>query len=267
MNKFNKLRNFLLLLIISINPCFSELQANTQELMHTHTTRPKGTSAYTCSLCGKIHDNVNHPKKDKCSVCNKPGRQRTLPFLVSDIIPKYTDKELAQTKALLAFAPGGVEQDYLKKYFKTLKVVTLYGNYSSDSEIGVDARDLSRYPDESFSGVYAMGTYDFFTEQEQAIREAYRVIAPGGIFMILFLPYRLINDDSPPRIGYTTHSTDTYMPSIPRDREIVSVKLGKKWYVEAMNRAGFKGYAIDIYDEIREETYTWFIGEKSKSIN
>lgn len=43
---------------------------------------------------------------------------------------------------------------------------------------------------------------------------------------------------------------------------MVAIRVGTKWYVETMNKIGFKGHAIDIYDEISGETLTWFIGEK-----
>ena len=255
--------SFLFIFSIGINPSFGDIQqSQAHQVKHEHTLRPKGTPEFTCSKCGKIHDKANNSKKRNCSHCNGIPRHRSLPYLLSNIMPKYSDAKIIESLPLLAFAPDGIEQRYLKKYFKDIKIASLWGKYSSDSEVGVDARDLSRYKDNSFSGVYSMGTYDFIPEQEQAIKEAYRVIAPGGIFMILIIHYRLLDDNSPPVVSEIMKSSDNWSAYIPREVDITSIKVGKKWYVNAMNKAGFKGHLIDIYDEISGETVTWFIGEK-----
>ena len=201
-----------------------------------------------------------------CSNCKAYARKRTLRYLVTDILPKYINNKIVKSKPLLTFSAPSREIRELKKIFSNFKSTVYFWHKGwGDAEAGVDARDLSRYASNSFSGVFSMGTFQQFFEQEKAIQEAYRVISPGGIFITQFMPYHLGVDSEkniPPIIVDRFHSTDTYYSHVPRNKEMISVKVGVDWFVKAMNKAGFKGHSVNVYDEITETTYTWFIGEK-----
>jgi SAM-dependent methyltransferase len=55
----------------------------------------------------------------------------------------------------------------------------------------IDARDLGRYPDGRFDAVVAFGLYYHLTspdERASATREIHRVLGPGGLAFIAFIP-------------------------------------------------------------------------------
>ncbi len=216
------------------------------------------TPSFTCSIC----DKVNPKNTVNCIHCNSQPRMRTLPNLISKILPQYLDKKLANSKPILAFSANTKEREYLNKYFNKICVATLYGSYGENTVTGVDVCDLSRYENNSFSAIYSMGVYDFVIEQEKAIQEAYRTISPGGCLLTLILPGKLVDDDRHIIIKSKLTNAKHKMDYVPKDSEMVWVSVGKSYFIAMMNKSGFKGHAIDIHDEIDGSINTWFIGVK-----
>ncbi len=263
MEKLYKINaGYLLICSIFILCNYSIVYSSQHEIRHKHTTRPEGKPAFTCSICGKIHNPSKHPGTRDCCNCDSRPRARTLPYLISKILKDNLNIKLAQEKPILAFSASNTEIDYLKKYFAKITSVSLYGKYGKDGKDNIDLRDLSKYEEKSFSAVYSMCVYDYFLEHEKAISEAYRVLAPGAVLITQIMTRRLKQDNSPPSFKSFTKSKDNYMSYIPRDVKITTITVGKKWYVNAMNNAGFTGKYYDIYDEISGENITWFIGKK-----
>ncbi len=239
----------------------SGVKLESKELkMKKYNTRPAGQEPFCCSICGLVND--NKPEKGICAECQSRPRIRTLPLIFSEVIPNQVDAELAKSLPILAFAPIKIERKMLSTYFKEIQSVSLFGTYGKGTITNVDARDLSRFKDNTFSSIYSMSVYEYFLEQEQALREAYRVISPGGVFMNLFLPTRVKSGDDGPTVVWEFYPNEKELPYAPRDKKMIGVSVGKDWYVNLMEKIGFKSEIIEIYDEISDVTNTWFIGKK-----
>ncbi len=235
-----------------------------KQLPH-YDTCPEGKPKYTCSVCNLVH-NVK-TEQNNCSHCSSRPRTRTLPVLISRILPSILNEELVKDKALLAFSASASERMLLKSYFSKIQVVTLYGNYGSDSIEGVDATDLSRFQDNSFCAVYSLSVYDYIYEIKQALSEAYRVISAGGIFMALILETKLKDDASEVVItNQLKGHASNKMHYLPKDTDMVKISVGKEYFIKLMNEVGFQdSKIIDVYDEISDVHNTWFIGEKANN--
>ncbi len=228
------------------------------------TTRPE-IPPLTCSICGEINTSEEKFAENLCSNCQAAPRIRTLPVIFKILKKSFIKYNLVENLPILAFSATDFERKEIKKVFKKIKLVALYGepnNYDTTT-LGVDIRDLSKYEDDKYSGIYSMVVFDYFSEHEQALKESYRVISPGGIFMTLITSNRLQSNDSTLIVTSRFHANDHRMSYIPRDVELCSVSLGKIWFMNLMDKVGFQSSYIDIYDEASKETNTWFIGIKS----
>ncbi len=228
--------------------------------MHGYNTRKESGKPFSCSICDFI--NPGKIEKGICVECQSRARIRTLPLMFSDIIPSLVDLELANSLPVLAFSPSKIERKMLLKSFNNIQTVSLYGSYGENTLTGVDARDLSRFKDNTFSGVHSMSVYEYFLEQEQALREAYRVIARGGVFMCLLAPTRVKTGDGEPTIIREFYPSEKELPYVPKHIKMVVVSIQKKWYIKTMEQIGFDSQLIEIYDEIGDIINTWFVGKK-----
>lgn len=211
---------------------------------------------FTCTLCHKIMENVI---KGKCDHCNSPARTRMLPVILEKINDKIL-KDLAQSKPLLGFAMTRMEKSELSKIFSSFTSASLYGNYGKDHIEGCDVRDLSRFSDDSFCGVFSSLLFDYFTEIEQALKECARVTAPGGIFITHIAKGRLSDGDAPVTVGSIIQKTETYFQYIPDDANMPSIKLGRQTFLKAMQNAGYTAEHYSLEDEASGEITDWFIG-------
>ena len=123
------------------------------------------------------------------------------------------------------------------------------------------AIDLSRYSSNSFSGIFGIIIFDYFTEQEQALEECYRVIAPGGIFILEFSSFRILDGYEPPVKAGVIKSKPGYLDYVPED-SLLDIRVGRKWYIDAMRRIGFISMHTSILDNATDEKLDWFIGVK-----
>ena len=213
-----------------------------------------------CPACGSTlsvrGDNEN------CPACGSRARQRCLTPLLDEVIRPILPPELAAGLPLLSFAMTPPERKLLDPLFSQFKSVSLYGDYGGMHEIGVDARDLSRYDDNSFSGAVALLVFDYFVEQQQALAEAYRVMAPGGVFFTCFSDYRMLPGDEAPFLDYMIVPRPNYFEYVPAEKGLPSIKVGQKWFTDAMRRVGFLADHISVYDDYSDKATDWFIGQK-----
>ena len=219
-----------------------------------------GISVSGCPACGSVF--AEKGKNENCPSCGSRARQRCLTPLLKEIIKPILPQELAAGLPLLSFAMTPVEQKLLEPVFSKFKSVSLYGEYRTDHEVGVDARDLTRYADNSFSGAVALLVYDYFVEQDQALAEVFRVTAPGGVFFTCFSDYRMLPGDEAPFLDYMIVPRANYFEYVPAEKGLPSIKVGQKWFVAAMRRAGFLADHIAVQDEYSGMITDWFIGQK-----
>lgn len=213
-----------------------------------------------CPLCShalanKLADNAN------CPTCGSPARTRTFPAALDAAVAKAGD--LGTPRRVLAFAPSGREVDCLTPYFGKITKASLYGRYGGDALTGVDIRQMPQLADASFEAVTGILLFDYFTEHEAALGEAFRVLSPGGLLLTHIAPYRLTDSVNPPEIKSIIKSRPGYFEYVPDDARMPSVELGRFWLIDAMRRTGFSAYHLSIKDAASEATLDWFLGIKS----
>ncbi len=218
----------------------------------------------TCSVCGAGLDSPG--AKGECQACNSPARTRSLRAVLETAVAPSLAQSADAALPLLAFAATGWERKLLAPHFPELQSVSLFGNYGSNHTGGVDVRDLSRYPDNSFSGAFGILLFDYFPEHEKALAELSRVIAPGGVLFTLVLPARVKQDDSAPVVTRRIEKRPGYFDYVPDDTPLLNVTVGRDWLVAAMERAGFAARHLAIPDPATDEISQWFVGVKSVGV-
>ena len=212
-----------------------------------------------CTLCDKIMETLE--EHNKCPYCMGASRTRMLPIVLNglkDQIPA----NLISSKPILGFSITPPEKKVLSKVFPVLTSASLYGNYRKNHIEGCDVRDLSRFPDNSFSGVVSLLLFDYFVEIDQALAECVRVTAPGGIFITHIAPYRLVDGNAPVTVSHIIKPRADYLEYVPDDANMPSIKLGRKTFIESMRKAGYQTAHYCMDDLASGEQIDWFIGVK-----
>lgn len=213
-----------------------------------------------CPICGDALTAVENGQN--CMGCTSRARLRSMAPLVQEYLAPRMKANPASALPLLAFAMTGAEKKFLSHVFKTFKSVSLFGSYASEHESGVDMRDLSRYQANSFAGVFGCLLFDYFPEHEQALQACFRVMAPGGIFLTHIAPYRILDGSQPPELKGAIKSRPGYFDYLPDKAELPDVKVGRDWFLAAMQRVGFEAALIKVKDAVPGISSEWFIGVK-----
>lgn len=208
-----------------------------------------------CPLCDAPGSFAND---ENCSECNAPGRARALSVLVDHVL---TSVPGVPPLPLLAFAMTGAERTQLDRVFTNYTSASLYGHYGAGHEEGVDIRDLGRYPAKSKSGVFGSLLFDYFVEHEQALQQAFEVTADGGVFFTHIAPYRLTDDSAAPGVASVIKPRPDYFSYVPEGADMPSVNVGRDWFIQAIERAGFESARISVQDG-RTADIEWFVGVK-----
>ena len=211
-----------------------------------------------CTVCGDPLAEL--VKDDYCPSCNSPARTRVLSPLLDEVIGPAAG--VPRDLPLLGFAMAGVERKLLAPHFPNVKSVSLFGEYGKEHELGVDARDLTRYPDQAFCGHFSILLFDYFTEQKQGIEEAYRLLAPGGVFFTQLGPYRLLDGWSEPRQVKEVRGRPGYFEYLPEGVALADIRVGRQWFLQAMHDTGFETRWIRIRDRASDRELDWFVGFK-----
>ena len=111
-----------------------------------------------------------------CSVCQARGRTRALATLLTRSAP------LIRSNAPTLVASADEHQlPVYRRHFTNLTHVSLHGDFGDPSCIvGVDLRDLSRFPDRQFTYFFAVCVLDYIPEALQVFREVHRVLKRGA---------------------------------------------------------------------------------------
>jgi Methyltransferase domain len=231
-----------------------------------HSAAPsslRSKSKIECAICGNNLAPLPRttPNCPKC--CSRPRARALVGFVHQHIRPLHEHGGKSPLP-LLAFALTAMERKVLTGHFAAFKPVTLFGEQRDGLEVGVDARDLSRYPDASFAGSFGILVFDYFEEHEQALTEAARVLADGGIFFHQLNAARLVEGDAPPSITSFIKRQAGALNYIPDEVSIASVKVGIDWFTAAMERAGFTACHINIPDAHTGESNHWFLGIRER---
>lgn len=217
-------------------------------------------SVNECPMCGDSLREVEAGQN--CKGCGCRARLRSMVPVVEQFLGKEMPELTVAVQPLLGFAMTGPERKILAKLFKNFKSASLFGNYSSEHESGVDMRDLSRYAGNTFCGVFGCLLFDYFPEHERALQECFRVIAPGGVFITHIAPYRLLDGNAEPALKGAIKSRPGYFDYLPDKTELPDVRVGRDWFLDAMNRVGFATTLLKVQDAAPGMVSEWFIGIK-----
>ena len=212
-----------------------------------------------CTICDHMFSEEESEGSPNCPECESRPRARTLPILMHYIEP--LTRKLVEGE-LLAFAKTGIESKYVDPAFNGCRSVSLFGDYGGDHEMGVDIRDLSHYSDGEFCGSFSCLLFDYFPEHSKALSELGRVIYPGGIFITHIANYRLLESDEEPFVTNQIEARGDYFDYLG-ENTIPSIKVGKKWFFNAIRESGFSPGIISVRDSPTGENFLWFLGLKN----
>lgn len=215
-----------------------------------------------CAICGDPLEQL--VGVDGCPNCKSPARLRSLPPLLDDLIGPAARAAGVTGLPLLGFAMTGVEDQLVGKVFPRLKSASLFGSYGKDHETGVDARAMPQYADGSFGAHFSILLFDYFTEHAEAIAEAYRVLAPGGVFFTHTAPFRLLDGWEAPHQVKEVRGRPGYFEYLPDGVALADIRVGRQWFTQAMEDAGFKAQWVQIHDRAAGQSQDWFVGYKPR---
>jgi hypothetical protein len=220
-------------------------------------------SKIECSVCGYDLAPLARAAAN-CPNCTSRPRARALIQFVNQHIRPMNARAGQSPLPLLAFGLTSLERRALETHFASIKAVTLFGEPHKDLEVGVDARDLSRFPDAAFAGSFGILVFDYFEEHEMALAEAARVVADGGIFFHQISAARLVEGNAAPSASSFITKRDGALNYLPDDISMASVKVGIDWFTNAMERVGFTACHINVPDAHTGESNHWFFGIRQK---
>jgi SAM-dependent methyltransferase len=195
----------------------------------------------------------------QCPHCKTPARTRSLqPILDTCIIPRL-EPDVAARKPLLGLAMTGAEKTMLKKVFASFTSASLFGDYGEGHVTGVDVRDLSRFADETFSGIFSILLFDYVPELDRAFSECFRVLDKDGVFFTQIAPYRLVDGDKE-LTSKEVEKRPGYFDYVPESHALPSITVGRDRVVAEMQKAGFHVEHKIIQCPVSGIRSDWFIG-------
>ena len=199
----------------------------------------------------------------RCLWCHSVDRQRLMYYYIKE----RTDL-LSGKKKLLHIAPekniGRILQKYIGQNF-------ISGDINPDRDLVkeyIDIRDI-HYPDDSFDAIICSNVLEHILEDQKAMGELYRVLAPGGLAMFL-TPVSLKLETTFEDWSVTTEEARLHVFG-QKDH----VRVYAKDFKNRLESAGFRMTVIDPVKEFGEEITRYFaffkgenlyIGSKNKHI-
>ena len=211
-----------------------------------------------CTLCQHKFTKKQISNSPNCPNCTARERTRAMPIMlyyIQDLIKSWSEEEI------IAFAFAGIEKRVLEPYMDKYTSVSLYGNYGANSIEGVDVRDLSRFRDSQFGGTFSSLLFDYFVEHDVALKELNRVIKKGGVFVTHCSMARLVDSTYVPINQRKVITKKDHMEYIGSN-DMYTVKFGKNWFCEALDRNGFEPGMLAIRDTITKAYQIYYIGIK-----
>jgi SAM-dependent methyltransferase len=203
----------------------------------------------TCVFCGS---KLSRSKFGICTGCHARPRTRSIPIVLRE----------AAVLPCLAFSAAAAEKTLLRPLFPRIESVSLFGRYGNAHRDGVDARNLSGIPDSSCAAHYSCLLFDYFPEHESALAEAFRVLAPGGVFLTHIQDTRLSESRRPPKSISAIRPRPGYYDYIPADSGMHNVRVGALWVLDTMSRLRMTASRYRIVDGSGVPC-DWFVGWKS----
>ncbi len=193
-----------------------------------------------------------------CSVCRARGRTRALATLLTRSAPLIA----SDAPTLIASADEHQLPVY-RRHFTNLTHISLYGNFGDPSCImGVDLRDLSRFPDGHFTYFFAVCVLDYIPEALQVFSEAHRVLKRGGAAIFNLMPVRVGDFAQPVTIrSHNALKHEAYVPAMADGTTgIPDCRFDRRSLLNWMAEAGFDVDHFFIKDHLSELRFGFFTG-------
>lgn len=202
----------------------------------------------SCIFCGGTE-----LKGENCKGCGAPARERT-GATITDSLP--------MADALCVSEGTRVVGRLRRRGIKPV-VVTLFGNYGTDTIQGVDVSDLSRFADNSFDAIVATAVLDYVPDFPKAMREGLRVLRPGGTYAFYIMPGRLLDGEDPPsHLAPLVRRPDRF-EYLPEGFQMPNMRYHRGWIRKAMAAAGFASDRVTLRDALTGTDHEWFLGMKA----
>lgn len=193
-----------------------------------------------------------------CSVCQARGRTRALATLLTRSAP------LIRSNAPTLVASADEHQlPVYRRHFTNLTHVSLHGDFGDPSCIvGVDLRDLSRFPDRRFTYFFAVCVLDYIPEALQVFREVHRVLKRGGSAIFNLMPVRVGDFDQPVTVrNCNALKHEAYSPTLADGTTgIPDCRFDRRSLLNWMAEAGFKADHFFIKDHLSDLRFGFFTG-------
>lgn len=213
----------------------------------------------SCAFCGEPRTESQPP--GDCPACGAQTRAISLAPVLEETVKPTFDAKLAAAAPALVLEPNSAETKLLCSIFPAKHMATLYGHDSPELENGVDARDLSRFADDSFSAHFSVTVFEHFVEHRNALKEAYRVLRPGGVLLTHIARSQLVDGALPAQV-VSLSSRSARFPRLPEGATVPNVKVGRETFLRDMRIAGFEATHVEVDDIGVREIKDWFLGRK-----
>ena len=193
-----------------------------------------------------------------CSVCHARGRTRALATLLTRSAP------LIRSNAPTLVASADEHQlPVYRRHFTNLTHVSLHGDFGDPSCIvGVDLRDLSRFPDRQFTYFFAVCVLDYILEALQVFEEVHRVLKPGGSAIFNLMPGRVGDFAQPVTVrSRNALKHEAYSPTLADGTTgIPDCRFDRRSLLNWMAEAGFDADHFYIKDHLSDLRFGFFTG-------
>lgn len=132
-----------------------------------------------CNLCGwkgrRFVDDEWHPRAT-CPRCGSQVRHRLLAAALTEH-PKLRAENIFGQRAALHVAPEKMISSLIQKYSQRYQTADFN---RADVDLRLDITQMGAVADESYGVFIACDVLEHVSDDRQALREIYRVLAPGG---------------------------------------------------------------------------------------
>jgi len=193
-----------------------------------------------------------------CAVCQARGRTRALAALLTRSAPL-----IRSNAPTLVASPGEHQLLVYRRHFTNLTHISLHGDSGDPScIIGVDLRDLSRFPDRRFTHFFGVYVLDYIPEALQVFKEIHRVLKRGGSAIFNLNPARVGDFAQPITVrNRNALKHEAYAPTLADGTTgIPDCRFDRQSLLNWMAEAGFKADHFYIKDHLSDLRFGFFTG-------